>query len=277
MTADRDPMIPLPYRVVSRRCETRDSVTLRLAPDGAPIDGFAPGQFCMLYAHGTGEVAISISGAPFDAVGHLTHTIRDVGPVSHALWTAPVGTEIGVRGPFGTGWQVQDAACRDLVIVAGGVGLAPLRPVVLAALAQREKYGRVIVVVGARDPVEFLFVDELAAWSADPVLEVLQTVDRPVAGWRGRVGFVTEPLAALELSAATTAFLCGPEPMMRFCANVLTDKGVAPEQIRLSLERNMKCGVGLCGHCQFGPLLVCRDGPVLDLARVRELMTVREL
>lgn len=277
MTVDRNPMLPLPYRIVSRRCETRDSATLRLAPTGPSIESIEPGQFCMLYSHGVGEIAISISGVRSGASGELAHTIRDVGAVSHALWAAPVGTEVGVRGPFGTGWQVQDAAGSDLVIVAGGVGLAPLRPVVLAARADRERYGRVVLVVGAREPGDFLFFNELDAWSADPTLEVLQTVDRPVAGWQGRVGFVTEPLAALELSPATTAFVCGPEPMMRFCANVLTDKGVAPERIRLSLERNMKCGVGLCGHCQLGPLLLCRDGPVADLRQVRELMTMREL
>lgn len=277
MTVDRDPMIPLPYRVVARRRETRDSATLRLEPMGAPIGAYEPGQFCMLYARGVGEVAISISDGAPGSTGELTHTIRDVGAVSRALWAAPVGTELGVRGPFGTGWRLQDAAGSDLVIVAGGVGLAPLRPVVRAALADRETYGRVVLVVGARDPGEFLFFDELAAWSADPVLEVLQTVDRPVAGWQGSVGFVTEPLAALELAPTTTAFLCGPEPMMRFCANVLLDKGVPSERILFSLERNMKCGIGLCGHCQLGPLLVCRDGPVVNLRMVRDLMTVREL
>lgn len=275
---DRDPLLPVPYRVAAKRRETHDSVTLRLDPLAASLAPFRPGQFCMLYAHGIGEVAISISGDPAQQPGTLTHTIRDVGAVSHALCSTEVGTLVGARGPFGTDWQVREAAGRDLVVVAGGVGLAPLRPVVLAALGERAWYGRVIVVVGARTPDEFLFTDQLAKWSADPGLELLQTVDRPAPGWRGQVGFVTDALMGVRLdAAATTAFVCGPEPMMRFSADLLADKGVAPDRIRISLERSMKCGAALCGHCQLGPLLVCRDGPVVDFAAVRDLLTVREL
>lgn len=275
---DTDPLLPVPYRVADTRRETHDSVTLRLEPVGAPLAPFRPGQFCMLYAHGVGEIAISISGDAAQQPGPLTHTIRDVGAISHALCTTEVGASVGARGPFGTDWQVRAARGGDLVVVAGGVGLAPLRSVVLAALGDRARYGRVIVVVGARTPDEFLFADQLAKWAADPALEVHLTVDRPAPGWHGHVGFVTDVLASIRLDgSSTTAFVCGPEPMMRFSADLLIDKGVAPDRILISLERNMKCGAALCGHCQLGPLLLCRDGPVVDFAAVRELLTVREL
>ena len=165
------------------------------------------------------------------------------------------------------------------MIVAGGVGLAPLRPAVLAALAARGRYRRIVLIVGARTPTEFLFRDELGAWAArDNDLEAELTIDQSAVGWDGTVGFVTEPLARLGLNPQnTTAFLCGPEPMMRFSARVLLGKGMPPGDIRVSLERNMQCGIGLCGHCQLGPILVCRDGPVTDWELAGPLLSVREL
>jgi len=183
-----------------------------------------------------------------------------------------------LRGPFGTSWGLEEAAGRDLVIVAGGVGLAPLRPVVLGALADRERYGRVIVIAGARAQRDFLYAAQLQRWQEDSRLELHQTVDVPIQGWLGETGFVTEPLRRLSLSPdRVTAFLCGPEPMMRFGAQALLDKGVAPTDIRVSLERNMQCGIGWCGHCQLGPLLVCRDGPVVGYDVALPLLDVKEL
>ncbi len=208
----------------------------------------------------------------------LTQTIHAVGAVSRALHDARVGAAVGVRGPFGTSWDLESAEGHDLLIAAGGIGLAPLRPVVLGALAHRQRYGRIMVVAGARGPQEFLFRTELSAWAARDDLNVTLTADQPARGWTGRVGFVTEPLTGLQLDPwRTIAFLCGPEPMMRICANVLLRHGLPPEQIRLSLERNMQCGIGLCGHCQLGPLLICRDGPIVDYATAADLLTVREL
>ncbi|HYU05141.1 MAG TPA: FAD/NAD(P)-binding protein [Jatrophihabitantaceae bacterium] len=275
---DRDPMVPVPYRVASRRDETHDSATLRLEPVDAPIPAFLPGQFTMLYARGVGEIAISISGDPSLGDGALSQTIRDVGAVSRALHDAAPGDVVGVRGPFGTTWGLSTAVGHDLVIVAGGVGLAPLRPVLLGALASRDAYRRIVLVTGARAPDEFLFTDQLAEWTARPDLEVEQTVDVPAEGWSGPVGFVTEPLARVPVDPdRTIAFLCGPEPMMRFSANVLLGKGIPAANIRVSLERNMQCGVGLCGHCQLGPLLICRDGPVIDYELAQQLLAVREL
>lgn len=269
-------MLPVRYRVVDRTVETRDSATLLLEPIDTPLPPFAPGQFAMLYAYGIGEVPISISGIGGD--GTLLHTVRAVGAVSRALHDARPGRVIGVRGPFGTTWAPEDAVGNDLVVVAGGVGLAPLRPVVLAALARRTAYRRVVLIAGARTPDEFLFRAELDSWGARDDLDVELTIDSPAVGWDGTVGFVTEPLARLRLDPErTVAFLCGPEPMMRFSTRVLRRALVPAERIRVSLERSMKCGIGLCGHCQLGPLLVCRDGPVVTSTVAEPLLTVAEL
>jgi len=271
-----EPMLPVPYRVERRKTQTRDTATLRLVPAGHALPRFRPGQFTMLYARGIGEVAISVSGDPSTEDGVLEQTIRDVGAVSHALHDAEPGTVLGVRGPYGRGWDVESARGGDVVIVAGGVGLAPLRPVVLAVLADRAAYGRVVLVAGARTPADFLYRDEFAAWETS--IEVRRTVDQPAAGWTGEVGFVTEPLAQVgPFTGRATAFLCGPEPMMRFSAQVLQRQGIPPEDIRVSLERNMQCGTALCGHCQLGPLLLCRDGPVVTYAEAEPLLLVREL
>jgi NAD(P)H-flavin reductase len=271
-------MLPVPHRVTGRREESHDCVTLRLEPCGRALPPFAPGQFAMLARPGVGEIAISISGDPSARDGSLTNTIRDVGAVSRALCRTRPGHVIGVRGPYGTSWGLDTAVGRDLVIVAGGVGLAPVRPILLGALAARDAYRRIVLVAGARSPAELLFRDQLADWAARPDVAVELTIDQPAAGWDGAVGFVTEPLAQLRLAPAqTVAFVCGPEPMMRFSASVLLSKGMAAGDIRVSLERNMKCGAGLCGHCQLGPLLLCRDGPVVDYARAQALLDVREL
>lgn len=271
-------MTPVPYRVRSRVEENADSVTLCLEPVDTALPAPVPGEFMMMYAHGIGEVAISVSGDPSRTDGTVTHTIRAVGAVSSALCAAQPGSALGMRGPFGTGWGLRDAAGRDLVIVAGGVGLAPLRPVVLGVLAERDRYGRVVVIAGARAQRDFLYSAEIAEWQQDSQLEVHLTVDVPLQGWPGETGFVTEPLRRLRLQPErTTAFLCGPEPMMRFSAQVLLEKGLAATDIRVSLERNMQCGVGWCGHCQLGPLLLCRDGPVVGYDVARPLLDVEEL
>ena len=269
-------MAPVPYRVRSRVVENADSVTLYLEPAAGALPSPQPGQFMMLYAFGVGEVAISVCGLP--GGGAITHTIRAVGAVSAALCAVQPGSTVGVRGPCGTSWGLDTAVGRDLVIVAGGVGLAPLRPVLLGALAAREDYGRVVLIAGARTQREFLYSTELAAWQQHPGLEVHQTVDVPIHGWLGETGFVTEPLRRLSLEPArTTAFLCGPEPMMGHSARALLDKGVPAADIRVSLERNMQCGAGWCGHCQLGPLLLCRDGPVVGWDVAAALLDCEEL
>jgi anaerobic sulfite reductase subunit B len=266
--------LPVRYRVSSRGAETHDTVTLRLEPVDQPIGPHLPGQFTMLYAFGVGEVPISISGP---AGPDLAQTIRSVGAVTRALCAADPGQVIGVRGPYGTGWGVADAAGRDLLVVAGGIGLAPLRGALLAALADRDRYRRIVVLIGARTPDELVFADELGAWRASGA-DVLVTVDRAQAGWTGHVGVVTQLIDRADIDpAATLALICGPEIMMRLTARALSEHGVAPGSIRLSLERNMRCGIAECGHCQLGPLLLCRDGPVVSYTRAAPLLTVQEL
>jgi NAD(P)H-flavin reductase len=232
----------------------------------------------MLYAFGVGEIAMSVSDLPSGADDAIGHTIRSVGAVSRALHDAGPGTVVGVRGPFGTDWGLSSCAGRDLVIVAGGCGLAPLRPAILQVLAEPSRFGRVLLVAGARTPEHFLFRDEATTWSQNSALQTEFTVDAEKTGWPWQVALVTEPLRRLTLDVKhTTALICGPEPMMKFSAQALLDKGVAAYDIRVSLERNMQCGIGWCGHCQLGPLLLCRDGPVVGYDVAEPLLRVQEL
>lgn len=273
----RDPMVPRIAHVRRRRRDTRDVWTLELdvpEPEGLP---FAPGQFNMLTVFGVGEVPISLSGdpaAPLQAI----HTIRAVGPVSTALTRLAPGETVGLRGPFGVGWPMAQAAGSDVLIVAGGLGLAPLRPVLYRLLAERARYGQFALLYGARSPDEILFRRELEAWRRRLDIDIEVTVDHATGDWRGQVGVVTALIERAEFDPLhTLALTCGPEVMMRFVIAALGDAGVMPEAIYLSMERNMKCAVGLCGHCQFGPVLVCRDGPVFRLDRLRRLLGMREL
>jgi NAD(P)H-flavin reductase len=272
-----DPMVPRSFVVTRTRQDTRDTATLWLtAMDGAPL-AFEPGQFTMLQAYGVGEVPVSISGDPADD-GVLQHTIRDVGSVSHALATAETGARLGVRGPFGVGWDVGTARGRDVVIVAGGIGLAPLRPAVLEICANRAAYGEVTLLYGARTPAERLFTDELPRWAAEHGVAVHVTVDRSDDSWRGPVGLVTGLVDRVVFRPElATVLVCGPEVMMRHTAAAFLDRGVAPADVRVSMERNMKCGIGLCGHCQLRELFICQDGPVLGYDRLGSHLTQAEL
>ena len=269
-------MTPVPYRIVSRAPETADTSTLLLEPLGAPVIP-APGQFNMLYAFGVGEVPISTSAGP-DVGGALGHTIRDVGAVSHALVRTEPGAVIGVRGPFGTTWPLEEARGRDLVIVAGGIGLAPLRPAVYHALAHRDDFRSVCVLVGARTPADLLFLRELEDWRGRFDVELDVTVDNAGEDWHGRVGVVTQLIPRAPFDPDNTvALVCGPEVMMTFTARALLARGVPKERIAVSMERNMQCGLGHCGHCQLGPVLICRDGPVFWYDAMERLMEVHSL
>jgi len=269
------PIVPRPFRVAARWPEMRDVVTLALEPVAGPPLGFAPGQFTMLYAFGVGEVPISISGRQG---GRLLQTIRDVGAVTRALCAAEPGEVLGVRGPFGSDWALHAVQGRDVVVVAGGLGVAPLRPAIRGLVADRERYGRISVLLGARSPDDLLFRDELSTLADDPDVHVAMTVDHAEPGWTGSVGVVPEliPDAPFDPSNAT-ALVCGPEVMMRFTAEALLARGVPAEHILVSMERNMKCAIGHCGHCQFGPEFVCRDGPIFPYERIRRLIAVREV
>ena len=273
-----DPMVPRPFQIERTRQETQDTFTLWLrsqdAADGLP---FRAGQFTMLYVFGVGEVPISISGDP-TRPDTLVQTIRAVGTVTSAIRRLSPGSVLGVRGPFGSAWPLEEAVGKDVVIVAGGIGLAPLRPVLYDLLAHRRQYGRVCLLYGARSPHDLLYVDELHRWRGRFDLDVEVTVDRATDDWFGHVGVVTTliPRAAFE-PARTVAMVCGPEIMMRFTVLELQKRGVSSENIYLSMERNMKCAVGFCGHCQYGPTFVCKDGPVFSYQQIEWLFGLREV
>ncbi len=276
--AGSNPWWPTPYRVERRVAETGDTVTLTLcAPAGTAPPAFAPGQFNMLYRFGVGEAAISIAGDPARPT-ELVHTVRVAGKVTESIAGAAPGETVGVRGPYGTGWPMDDLPGRDVVVVAGGLGLPPLRPALLAILARRERYGRLEVIYGARSPKDLVFYDEVQAWRRRDDLRIQVTVDAAGRDWYGDVGLVTARLPDARFEPArTSALLCGPEIMLRLTARALEQAGVPPERIFLSMERNMKCAIGLCGHCQFGPDFVCRTGPVFPYAAVRDRLDRREV
>ncbi len=267
-------MTPVRYRVVDRRQETLDTASLVLAPVDAPLARPRPGQFTMVYAFGVGEVPVSVSG--LTGPDRIVHTVRAVGAVTRALTDSATGRMLGLRGPYGTDWGLPVAPGTDLVVVGGGIGLAPLRPVIRHAVAERSRYRSVTVLIGARTPADLLYPDEYEDWRAAGI-DVRVTVDRADGRWRGPVGVVTTLFDDALDPARTTGFVCGPEVMTRFAARALTDRRVPADRVRVSLERNMRCGTVLCGHCQLGPLLVCRDGPVVGWDVAGPLLAVKEL
>jgi NAD(P)H-flavin reductase len=273
-----DPMLPEPYRIERILKETGDTFTLELeSTNGAGIAAFSAGQFNMLYVFGVGEVPISISGDP-GKPGRMVHTIRAVGAVTKVMRTWKRGSVIGLRGPYGKGWPIEESRGNDIIIIGGGIGLAPLRPALYRLIFERQKYGRVILFYGTRTPADILFHRELESWRGRLDLDVYVTVDRAIASWRGNVGVVTTliPKASFD-PLQTTAFVCGPGVMMRFTALELERRGIPSENIYLSLERSMKCGIGLCGHCQLGPCFICKDGPVFCYNKVKSLIALREI
>ena len=270
------PMLPTPQRILRVRKDTHDTCTLEL-DTGERGFSFAPGQFNMLYAFGKGEVPISISGDP-QRPERLVHTVRAVGAVSQALAAMKKGQVLGVRGPFGTHWPVERVETRDVVIIAGGIGLAPLRPAVYALLAGRERFGRIVLLYGARTPDDLLYGNELHRWRDRFDLQVEVTVDSGDGDWRGHIGVVTTLLERAEFDPHfSLAMVCGPEIMMRFAVRELLDSGQNPVDVYVSMERNMKCAIGHCGHCQFGPEFVCMDGPIFPFEHIADLIGKPEI
>ncbi|MFH9350378.1 FAD/NAD(P)-binding protein [Kitasatospora sp. NPDC017646] len=266
---------PLPYRVADTRPETADTRSLELVPVRLELPPFSPGQFAMIYAFGVGEVPISVS-ALRGRHGGLAFTVRAVGAVSTALYRLRPGDTVGLSGPYGVGWDLDAAVGHDVLVIAGGIGLAPLRPVVHTALERPAAYSRFGILVGARTPGDLLYRGESESWRGPARVAV--TVDRPGPGWHGAVGIVTTLLGRFDIqSDRTCALVCGPEVMIRHTARALTDRGVPPDRVQVSLERNMRCATGHCGHCQLGPLLLCRDGPVVGYDLAEPLLGVREL
>ena len=270
-----DPMLPRVARVRRRWREGPDVWTL----DIDPPEGFtyAPGQFNMLTAFGVGEAPISMSGDSAKT-GRLIHTIRAVGAVSSALTRLGAGAAVGVRGPFGVGWPMHAAVGHDVVVVAGGLGLAPVRPALYRLLAERSRFGKVALLYGTRRPEEILFRSELEEWRRRLDIQIEVTVDHAVGDWYGNVGVATTLIPRARFDPINTiAIVCGPEIMMRFASVGLRDAGVAPGSIYLSMERSMKCAVGFCGHCQFGPVFVCKDGPVFTYDKISRLLSLKEI
>ncbi len=274
------PMLPAPFAVSAKRQDTSDTWTLELEPRGGERLAFAPGQFTMLSAFGTGEVPISISGGGGGEGGRdgpLVHTVRAVGLATRAICDAAVGEVLGVRGPFGRPWPVDEIEGADVLVVAGGIGLAPLRPAILALLARRERYGRLLLLYGGRSPEQLLYTGELEQWEARG-LEVGVTVDSAGPEWLGHVGVVPRLVYRARFDPdGAVALLCGPEVMMRFTFSALAQAGVSSDRVYASMERNMQCGIGHCGHCQLGPTLVCRDGPVYSWSELEPWLAIREL
>jgi NAD(P)H-flavin reductase len=277
VTLAADTMLPRRFFVHRTTWETSDVATLLLDPLDEDGLTFEPGQFTMIGRPGFGEIPLSICGDPAHPEV-LAHTVRAVGTASTAVARARRGDVLLARGPFGHGWNVRDGAGGDVIIVAGGIGLAPLRPALLDVLANRELFQRVFLVYGARTPEQFLYTRELERWRGRFDLDVAVTVDAATSDWRGQVGVVTTVLPTGRFDPDNTlALVCGPEIMMRLAADGLCDLGVPEPRVRVSLERNMKCGVGLCGHCQIREHFVCQDGPVFDYDRIRRLITAREV
>lgn len=273
-----DSMYPTAARVTQVRKDTPDTFTLTLEPEGEELlPAFLPGQFSMLYVFGVGELPISISGDPQDR-GKLVYTVRSVGKTTHALVSRKVGDAVGVRGPFGKPWPLKAARGKDVIVVAGGIGLAPLRPVIYYILRHRADYGRLVLLYGARSPRDLLYQKQLESWARLADVQVLTTVDYGGLSWHGHVGVVTTLFRYIRLQPLhSVAMVCGPEIMMRYVAWELEARGLPQGDLYVSLERNMKCGIGFCGHCQFGPDFICKNGPIFTYREMRPWLGKYEL
>jgi NAD(P)H-flavin reductase len=271
-----DPMVSRPAPILAMRREAQDVFTLTLDVSRRP-QAFSPGQFTMLYLFGVGEIPVSISGDPA-CPERLAHTIRAVGSVTRPMQALTPGSALGVRGPFGTGWPLEAARGKDIILIAGGIGMAPLRPLIYQLRERRDDYRRISVLYGVRSPADIVYGEELAGWRANAGMDVSLIVDHASPGWRGDVGVVTTLLDRVGCDPHNTlAMTCGPEIMMRFAIRELNHLGIADKQIYVSMERNMQCAVGLCGHCQYGPTFICRDGPVFRFDRIRPFFGIRDL
>jgi len=255
------------------KTQTHDTKTFTIRPANGEKFDFKPGQFNMVSLLGYGEAPISISSSPYNRET-FDHTIRFVGSLTHTIENYQDGSIVGIRGPFGNAWPTEEAKGKNVLFVAGGIGLAPLRPFIMQMFHDRDSYKKIQILYGARGTGEMLFTDEFEEWKKHPGTELHLTVDKLEEGekWDHNVGVVTVLYEVAKLDPANTiAVICGPEIMMRFACRGLLKKGFYAPQIYLSMERRMKCGVGKCGHCQLGSKFVCKDGPVFRYDEAREL------
>jgi NAD(P)H-flavin reductase len=271
-----NPMLPAPFRVRKNYRESTDTRTLELVSTNGSTPAWRPGQFMMVYLFGEGEIPISISGNPAQ-MDRIIHTVRGVGPVSRAICRTKQGSAIGLRGPFGSSWPTATAEEHDVVLVAGGIGLAPLRPAIETIMANRSRYRRVFLLAGARTPDIFLYRSEMNRWQKRGI-DVRMTVDAAAPDWRGSVGPVTTLIPRVEFDPSqTVAFIVGPEIMMRVVVQALAQRGIPQDRLFVSMERNMKCAVGFCGHCQLGPAFICKDGPVFPYSKLEPWLAIRNM
>ncbi len=272
-------LVPEPAEIVEKRSFGPDIHAYRMRlcdPAARPRFDFMQGQFNMVYVPGVGEVAISISSDPDDA--DLEHTIRIVGRTTRVIDRLGVGDIVGLRGPYGAAWPLLEARFKDVLVVTGGLGCAPVSGAIDYMFRRRASYGRITLLHGVKKPADMVHRDRFEAWRREPDTRVLLTSDEPDRQWRDRLGVVTELFDEVEVDPGRTiVFMCGPEVMMRFAVRILGSRGVSMERVWVSLERNMKCAVGLCGHCQFGPEFVCKDGPIFPFARVARWFGVKGL
>ena len=275
--ATLDPYLPHATVIRARRQESPTIFTLDLSFNDPAIQqsfSFSPGQFNMVYLYGVGEVAISISSDP-DNTALLSHTIRAVGRVTKAMQHLTEGDEVGVRGPYGIGWPLQEARGKDIVIVTGGLGCAPTVSVINYILARRSNYGAIKIFQGVKHSDDLIFRQQYARWQQYPNTEIFIAADKAGPKWPWTVGYVTDLINSLQLNPNNTvAMMCGPEGMMHAAVLALVDQGVSENDIYLSMERNMECGIGQCGHCQYGGLFICKDGPVFAYSRIKALFSV---
>jgi NAD(P)H-flavin reductase len=272
-----DPMVPVLMKIKKISWETEDIYTLMLEQENEEAFVFKPGQFNMIYAFAKGEAAISISSDP-SKNSTISHSIHKIGYVTNALSQLKKGDMVGIRGPFGSSWPVDEARGKDVVFVAGGIGLAPLRSALYHIFRNRKNYGRVTLLYGARTPPDILYRVELEEWSRKHKIEILTIVDRSDSFWKGNVGVVTGLFSYITVDPySTLAMVCGPETMMKYCIDDLRSLGIPKHNIYLSMERNMKCAIGFCGHCQFGPNFICKDGPVFNYSHVKRIFDIHEM
>ena len=274
-----NPLLPEPAEIVEKRSygPRIHAYRLRLlASDARPRFDFVPGQFNMVYVPGVGEVAISISSDPDDET--LEHTIRIVGRTTRVIDGLGPGDVLGLRGPYGSGWPLQEARWKDVVVVTGGVGCAPVTGAIDYMFRRRRNYGQLTIVHGVKKPSDLIHRERFESWRRQADARVLLTTDEPDRAWRDRSGVVTELFEEIEFDPSRTVLLmCGPEIMMHYAIQNLRRRGLSSDRIFLSLERNMKCAIGLCGHCQLGPEFVCKDGPIFRLTRIERLLFTRGL
>jgi NAD(P)H-flavin reductase len=273
------PLVPEPAQIVEKRSFGPDLHAYRLRlcdPAARPRFDFIPGQFNMVYVPGVGEVAISISSDPDEE--ELEHTIRIVGRTTRVIERLGPGDVLGLRGPYGNGWPLQQARFKDVLVVTGGLGCAPVTGAIDYMFRRRASYGHLTVLHGVKKPADLVHRARFDGWRREPDTTVLLTADQPDRAWRDRTGVVTELFEEVALDPARTVVLmCGPQVMMHYAVRVLRQRGVSDERIYLSIERNMKCAVGWCGHCQLGPEFVCKDGPIFSVRRLGRLFEVRGL